>query len=530
MKTLKLACVSLFLLAGAFAASCSSDPETEAADRVEIDGLDDNLRFSYAPAADETFSFSISSNKTWSIAKSDLAWLTVSQMNGGSKLPATVTLSATANDDLERSGRLTIYAGADVRTVTVTQDAFPIVPTITLDGLTDNTLAFEFTDIEPVTFTLYSNVAWTADKQQLDWAEVTPLSGERKQEATITVTPTANGDDARQGTITFRAEGATPVVVTVTQTAYRDEPILSVTGAEDNKLSFAAIPEASASLQLLSNRNWTIQKSDLEWLTVSPESGSGSVDATEISLTAQTNTGKKRSGTLTVHSDDPALADIVITVTQEAKANTLLAWWTLTDDALKQYSGTDWTESGLMHADLPAGTTASGQWHKVSTSPEYDTTYIISGDGNGHYAVKRIWTDDNLEFAIPVKNFAAGSGINIHYGMSATNAMARYWSVEYFDAGVWKPTSQKTFTAPDGSFVKATYELTAQNLVVNVDETATFTEAVADGNLRIRIRCAAGAYSVQNKTLTKPNTSATIRIRQWSSGDNDAISFYLITQ
>ena len=41
MKTLKIACTALILLAGAFAAACSSDTETEAADRVEIDGLDE---------------------------------------------------------------------------------------------------------------------------------------------------------------------------------------------------------------------------------------------------------------------------------------------------------------------------------------------------------------------------------------------------------------------------------------------------------------------------------------------------------
>ena len=40
MKTLKIACTALILLAGVFAAACSTDPETEAADRVEVSGLD----------------------------------------------------------------------------------------------------------------------------------------------------------------------------------------------------------------------------------------------------------------------------------------------------------------------------------------------------------------------------------------------------------------------------------------------------------------------------------------------------------
>ena len=215
MTTLKIACASLLLLSGVMAASCSSDTETEAADRVEVSGLDDTVRFTYDAA--ESVAFTVASNKTWSIAKNGLDWLTVSQMNGGSKLPATVRLTAEANDDLERSGHLTIYAGALAQTVTVTQEACPVVPTITLGGLADNTIAFEFTDTEPVTFKLYANVDWTADKQNLGWAEVAPLSGARKQEATITVTPTANPGDAREGFVTFRAEGMEPVVVTVRQ-------------------------------------------------------------------------------------------------------------------------------------------------------------------------------------------------------------------------------------------------------------------------------------------------------------------------
>lgn len=76
MKTLKIACTALILLAGTFAAACSSDTETEAADRVEIDGLDEGVHFPYDP--EEGVSFSISANKTWSISKSGLDWLTVS--------------------------------------------------------------------------------------------------------------------------------------------------------------------------------------------------------------------------------------------------------------------------------------------------------------------------------------------------------------------------------------------------------------------------------------------------------------------
>ena len=517
----------MLLLSGVVAASCSSDPATEAADRVEVSGLDDGVRFTCD--AEENFTFTIVSNKTWSIAKSGLDWLTVSQMNGGSKLPATIRLSAEANDDLERSGELTIYAGACVQTVTVTQDAYPITPTITLNGLTDNTLAFEFTDIQPVTFKLYSNVDWTADKQDLGWAEVAPLSGSRKQEATITVTPTANGGDAREGSVSFRAAGMEPVVVTVRQTAYRDEPMLVVTGAEENELAFANAAETPTTLHIQSNRNWTITKTDLDWLTVSPAEGAASAVPAEVTLTAEPNGDAARNGTLTIHADDPALEDVVIAVSQEAKGNLLLAWWTLTDETLKTVNA-DWPASGKILPDQPVGTTAYGQWNHVAETPDYTTSCIISSDGKGHYAIKQIWTGDNMEFVIPVKDFAAGTSVNFRCGLSGTGIAPKYWSIDYFDEGEWKASRTQEFIFPvDNTTVTAGFELVKADEVIDINETITFTQPIADGNVRIRLRCAAGACRTDGKALlAKPGSAGTIRLRQWSTGELDAIAFYRI--
>ena len=524
MTTLKIACASLLLLSGVMAASCSSDTETEAADRVEVSGLDDTVRFTYDAA--ESVAFTVASNKTWSIAKNGLDWLTVSQMNGGSKLPATVRLTAEANDDLERSGHLTIYAGALAQTVTVTQEACPVVPTITLGGLADNTIAFEFTDTEPVTFKLYANIDWTADKQNLGWAEVAPLSGARKQEATITVTPTANPGDAREGSVSFRAEGMEPVVVTVRQAAYRDEPMLVVTGADENRLAFANTPEAPTALHILCNRGWTITKTDLDWLTVSPAAGTASAEPAEVTLTAEPNDGAARSGTLTVRADDPALADVVITVSQAAKGNPLLAWWTLSDETLKTVNA-GWPASGKILPDQPAGTTAYGQWNHVAQTPDYTTKLIISSDGKGHYAIQQIWTEDNMEFVIPVKNFAAGTSVNFRCGMSGTGTAPKYWSIDYFDQGEWKTAGTQEFTFPIGDKrVTATFELTGANAETDIDQTVTFTQPVADGSVRIRLRCADGACRTDGKSLlTKPGSAGTIRLRQWSTGELDAIAF-----
>lgn len=525
--TLKSVCASLLLLSGVFAASCSSDPESEAVDRVEITGLDSGVKFAYD--ASESVTFTVASNKTWSIAKSGLDWLTVSQMNGGSKLPATVRLTAQANDDAERSGELTLYAGAYVQRVTVTQEACPIVPTITLSGLTDNTLAFDFNETEPVTFKLYANVDWTAETKELGWAEVAPLSGVRRQEAEITVTPTINEGGAREGSITFRAEGIAPLVVTVRQEAYRDDPMLTVSGADANRIDFPQTPDAPCGLQIRCNRNWTVTKTDLDWLDVSPEAGTPSTDPAGVTLTAEPNDGEARSGTLTIRAADPALDEVVITVSQEAKGNPLLAWWTLSDEVLKTVNS-DWPASGKILPDQPAGTTAYGVWNHVATTSEYTTKFIISSDGNGHYAIQQVWTDDNLEFVVPVREFAAGTAVNFRCAMSGTGTAPKYWTVEYFDEERWKIVRPQQFTFPVGDLSKtATYELPKANETVDIDETIVFTRPIADGSIRVRIRCADGACRTDGKSLlTKPGSAGTIRLRQWSSGEHNAISFHRI--
>ena len=181
-----------------------------------------------------------------------------------------------------------------------------------------------------------------------------------------------------------------------------------------------------------------------------------------------------------------------------------------------------------MFADKPDGTTAYGQWNHVNDAPVYTHECILNADG--HYAVKRIWTDDNLELTIPVRDFAAGQAVNIRFAMSGVATAPKYWTVEYFDQGTWKATSTKEFIYSKNQLhLTATYELTKANAVTNVNETARFAEAVADGVIRFRIRCASGACQTDGKAvLTKPGDKATIRIRQWSTKDHDAIAFYLV--
>ena len=519
--------ISRLLLLAAWAAgmsmsSCSSDPEVEAADSVEVRNLQDEICFAYD--SEEPLAFSIVSNKTWSIAKSNLDWLEVSQMNGGSKYPSTVLLTPSVNDDLERSGILTVYAGATTRRVTIVQEAFPIVPEITLrSGLPDDkTLRFSYTDAAPVTFTIYSNIAWQASTSGLDgWAEVAPLEGARKQETEIVVTPTPNEGDERSGTITFTGEGLEePLVVNVSQEAVDPTPLLIVSGIKDGQVAFANAPEAPFTFSVQCNRRWEITGENLDWLTVEPSSGRSSLIPVEVALTARDNElYEPLEGRLTLHVYDDAIEDVTITVTQDANKR-LLAQWTMDDTVPWKTYNPNFAADGRMKADLPEGTGAVAAWQQVNTvdgaGNSYTASFKISNDGTA-YSFNKIWVDDHLLIYVPVENMGAGAQINIRYSVAMNGSkMPRFWVVEWSAGdGVWTPTSISSFpwlgTSGQNSknmYFDATYAMPNETAAfsspyryIDISETATIPVDIENGALWFRIRCSDATHtSYSSKT------------------------------
>ena len=518
--------ISRLLLLAAWAAgmsmsSCSSDPEVEAADSVEVRNLQDEICFAYD--SEEPLAFSIVSNKTWSIAKSNLDWLEVSQMNGGSKYPSTVLLTPSVNDDLERSGILTVYAGATTRRVTIVQEAFPIVPEITLrSGLPDDkTLRFSYTDAAPVTFTIYSNIAWQASTSGLDgWAEVAPLEGARKQETEIVVTPTPNEGDERSGTITFTGEGLEePLVVNVSQEAVDPTPLLIVSGIKDGQVAFANAPEAPFTFSVQCNRRWEITGENLDWLTVEPSSGRSSLIPVEVALTARDNElYEPLEGRLTLHVYDDAIEDVTITVTQDANKR-LLAQWTMDDTVPWKTYNPNFAADGRMKADLPEGTGAVAAWQQVNATVggnSYTASFKISNDGTA-YSCNKIWNDDHLLIYVPVENMGAGAQINIRYSVAMNGSkMPRFWVVEWSAGdGVWTPTSISSFpwlgTSGQNSknmYFDATYAMPNETAAfsspyryIDISETATIPVDIENGALWFRIRCSDATHtSYSSKT------------------------------
>lgn len=519
-KTLSLVLLALMALPGLALTSCADD-EKGTEEVVDISGLSD-IRLPYDGTQDATFT--VSSTRTWSVSKSGMDWLSVTPVNGGSGKRATVTLRAEANDDLERSGQLTVRAGSQKKTITVIQDAFPIVPELKIYDFDSDVIAFDFDKTEPVMFKVWSNVAWTIEKVGLDWVSVSPESGERKTETVVTVTPEMNIGDAREGTLAFKADGAPDVTVRVTQTKYVDDPVFNVSGADANAITFTDKAETIAVLTIVTNRGWSAIKSDgMYWLTVSPASGSANMDGVTVKVSAAENTlTEPRTGTIIFRSDDEAVEDVVITVAQDGMFVMPTEWtWTLEDSVLK---GSEWASKATADDDSK---TALMKWNIVNDDSHYADASargpIVSSDGKGHYAYKGVWTGDNLEFSVPVKDFKSGTSVSVQFAMSGVKSAPCFWNVEYLDGAEWKPTSTKTLKSTKGVQSEATFVLTKADTPVNVKETATFSIAVEDGTVRLRVRCVAGEHLVNANDVTVAGKASTIRVRQWSDGSCDAI-------
>lgn len=276
----------------ALAISCDRN-EIEEAESVVIEGLQDSYDFTAIPTGDVTFF--ITSNVNWSISQKDLDWVTITPSRGlGDKETVTVTVSPDVNTALEpREGTFTLSAGSVARTVKLTQAKAETEPVFNVSGAEGDTFYVEALDIEGATFNVSSNRDWTATLAGMDWATVTPLSGEKDRSATISVIPKAiNEGEAIEGTISFEYGAAAPKVIKLVHKEF--EPVITLSVEEVTASSTGVLQNPVVVVS--SNAPWTAV-SNADWITLDKEEGE--LGDTEVTVSVLANgTGVDRSGTV----------------------------------------------------------------------------------------------------------------------------------------------------------------------------------------------------------------------------------------
>jgi len=153
----------------------------------------------------------VTTNRPWnvSVSSSVANWLTVSR-NNGPEGGGTFVVNATQNFlTNERTGTITVSVGGIAHSFRVTQAAAPSlsVPSSLSIGSAGGTLTARIT----------SNSSWTAHSNN-NWIRVTPASGSRDRDLTITVDPnaTATGD---HGSVTVVVSGIAPQTIRINRGA-----------------------------------------------------------------------------------------------------------------------------------------------------------------------------------------------------------------------------------------------------------------------------------------------------------------------
>ena len=141
-------------------------------------------------------------------------------------------------------------------------------------------------------FNIESNVEWSISVEDgSDWLTVTPFSGQGSK--TITVSARENTSTTRNAAITVNSEG-------LSRTIYVSQYGIVPTPGLPSSMSFSALG-GTQTFSFTSNEAWTITSSSADWLSVSPDSGSG--DA-EITVTVTENTSfSDRTTTLTIRTE-----------------------------------------------------------------------------------------------------------------------------------------------------------------------------------------------------------------------------------
>lgn len=185
----------------------------------------------------------------------------------------------------------------------------PIPPALSTENLPDAGLKFLYSALTPHTFTMNVDAPWEITKTA-GWFVVTPNKGEAGQNIQVTVTPTLNQGEARDGEFTIRANSGnnlhpclTEKSIPLSQDAYLAAGIV-ITGLDERLLAFEAEDTDPVVFTVEASYDWTLTVENETWLTVAPKSGKAG-SAAQVTITPKANTtDERRESKITITASD----------------------------------------------------------------------------------------------------------------------------------------------------------------------------------------------------------------------------------
>ena len=458
----------------------------------------------------------LSCNRDWTATAEGLDWCTISPLEGGRGRLATLTIVPDKNEGSAREGHLTFdFGGAAPLEIVIGQKAFDAEISVSAETVR----ASDAGRLEPATLTVTSNGFWTA-VSSASWLTLDQTSGAGN--ATVTLSVEVNESESpRTAVVTFDNHGV-QAVVTVEQSG----KIVQYVKVSPKTVALTG-KGTGVTVSVSANTAWEVTASQ-PWITVSPSSGSGDGQIT-ISASANNSTDI-RQATVTVSSTEVDLLADDITVTQDI--NVALDGyvdlemeqiaWICNDQAVAKESSPDFAHKGengavtgagtgvfypSTHADIAYATFAKG------STLSYTTTFIISVEG--HYAFKKLWTGDGIEFHVPVVKIAEGSTLHFDFSIRATKATAAYYRAEAsFDGGqTYVPfDTGESYPANGAANAKIKKKDTAHPFRATLKAPSTLEL----DELIVRIVVADATNAIDGSKVTSPNTG-TLRLTNTST-------------
>ena len=388
-----------------------------------VTGVEDDL-ISFK-SDDTPRAFTVSCNADWTATPENLDWCGITPVSGLHGRSATITLTPGKSEVPAREGTLSIEYGAEAPYILrIAQEGFE--PVLSLSATTMRASDVGVTDPSEITVT--SNGSWTA-ASSASWLSLDKMSGSGNETVKV-ILQNNEGSSARSATVTFDNHGV-KAVLTVTQRGKISQYI--TVSPETVQLPGNGL---GVTVNISANTSWTVSATE-SWITVTPASGTG--DGTVTISATPNKTTLARTATVSVVATEVELLQADVAVSQEVYISLdgwidleieQMLWDCSSQDRAKQispdfaHSGQNGAVSGKglgvfypsSHADISHANFAKG--NNVS----YTTTFIISQEG--HYAFKKIWQDDAIEFHIPVVRIEQGRTLHFDFGMQATGGTA----------------------------------------------------------------------------------------------------------
>lgn len=243
----------------------------------------DSLIFAAGGQLDLTVTVETEADVVWSVT-TNVDWLSFEPETGVGSATITATAEPNRNAESGRTGFIIVVSGNVSATMKASQDAY-VDPEVILST---TSLTFGANDALAKPVTVASKSPWTVSPD-VDWIILNKNAGTGDGDFSVQVM--SNTGARRMGSVTLTALGH-KFTVQVTQEAY--SPIELST----YMLSFGASDRLSYPVDVIVDAPWAAT-SGVDWLTITPNSGSESGTFTAI---ASPNTGGARSTIITVLS------------------------------------------------------------------------------------------------------------------------------------------------------------------------------------------------------------------------------------